>query len=112
MNTLKKCIALSARTSCNTIFRLSSKVGWAHFVKSIFFLFLRCLMDEYKKLFAHIGSKNDYIKIAVLLIFVMFILSSVLGKKPTIIIGVVALFFIGLGIVYKVRAITSQRKKQ
>jgi hypothetical protein len=69
-------------------------------------------MDEYKKLFAHIGSKNDYIKIAVLLIFVMFILSSVLGKTPTIIIGVVALIFIGLGIVYKVRAITSQRKKQ
>jgi hypothetical protein len=69
-------------------------------------------MDEYKKLFAHIGSKNDYIKIAVLLIFVMFMLSSVLGKTPTIIIGVVALIFIGLGIVYKVRAITSQRKKQ
>ena len=62
-------------------------------------------MDEYKKLFSNIGSKNEYIKIAVLLIFVIFILSSVLGKNATIIIGVIALLFACMGIVYKLKRI-------
>ncbi len=64
-------------------------------------------MDEYKKLFSNIGSKNEFIKIAVLLIFVIFILSSVLGKRATIIIGVIALLFACLGIVYTLKRMTS-----
>jgi len=60
-------------------------------------------MDEYKKLFSNIGSKNEYIKIAVLLIFVAFLLSSVLGKTATILIGVIALLFACLGIFYKLK---------
>ncbi|MBW2178556.1 MAG: hypothetical protein JRH03_16740, partial [Deltaproteobacteria bacterium] len=42
-------------------------------------------------------SRNEYIKIAVLLMFVMFILSAVLGRKATVIIGVIALIFTCLG---------------
>jgi Ca2+/Na+ antiporter len=64
-------------------------------------------MDEYKKLFANIGSKNEYIKIAVLLIFVVFILSSVLGKGAFIIIGMIALLFACLGIVYALKRMSS-----
>jgi len=63
-------------------------------------------MDEYKKLFSNIGSKNEYIKIAVLLIFVTFLLSSILGKSATILIGVIALLFACLGVVYKLKRIT------
>ena len=66
-------------------------------------------MDEYKKLFSNIGSKNEYIKIAVLLIFVTFLLSSILGKMATILIGVIALIFACMGIVYKLKRITSDR---
>jgi len=62
-------------------------------------------MDEYKKLFSNIGSKNEYIKIAVLLIFVAFLLSSVLGKTATILIGVIALLFACLGIFHKLKRI-------
>ncbi len=53
------------------------------------------------------GSKNEYIKIAVLLIFVIFILSPILGIKTTILVGVIALFFVCLGIVYRLKRITS-----
>ncbi|MDX2512122.1 MAG: hypothetical protein QNK25_08755 [Desulfobacterales bacterium] len=60
-------------------------------------------MDEYKKLFSNIGSRNEYIKIAVLLIFVAFLLSSILGKWATILIGVIALLFACLGIFYKLK---------
>jgi hypothetical protein len=69
-------------------------------------------MDEYKKLFSNIGSKNEYIKIAVLLIFVIFILSSILGKMATILIGVIALLFACLGIVYKLKRITSDHTNE
>jgi len=69
-------------------------------------------MDEYKKLFANIGSKNEYIKIAVLLIFVVFILSSILGKRATIVIGVIALLFTCLGIVYTLKRIASDHKNE
>jgi Na+/H+ antiporter NhaD/arsenite permease-like protein len=69
-------------------------------------------MDEYKKLFSNIGSKNEYIKIAVLLIFVTFLLSSILGKMTTIIIGVIALLFACLGIVYKLKRITSDHTNE
>ena len=69
-------------------------------------------MDEYKKLFSNIGSKNEYIKIAVLLIFIVFILSSILGKMATIVIGVIALLFAGLGIVYKLKRIKSDHTNE
>ena len=69
-------------------------------------------MDEYKKLFSNIGSKNEYIKIAVLLIFVIFILSSILGKKATILIGVIALLFAFLGLAYKMKGISSGRTNE
>ena len=69
-------------------------------------------MDDYKKLFSNIGSKNEYIKIAVLLIFVTFILSSILGKRATILIGAIALLFACLGIVYKLKRITSDLTKE
>jgi len=62
-------------------------------------------MDEYKKLFANIGSKNEYFKVAVLLIFVMFILSSVLGMRVTIIIGVIAIIFIFFGFLFFMKRI-------
>ena len=69
-------------------------------------------MDEYKKLFSNIGSKNEYIKIAVLLIFIVFILSSILGKMATIVIGVIALLFACLGIVYKLKRIKSDHTNE
>ena len=69
-------------------------------------------MDEYKKLFSNIGSKNEYTKIAVLLIFVIFILSSVLGQRATILIGIIALFFACLGIVYKLKRVISDRTNE
>lgn len=69
-------------------------------------------MDEYKKLFANIGSKNEYIKIAVLLIFVTFLLSSILGKKVAILIGVIALLFACMGIVYRLKRITSNHTNE
>ena len=69
-------------------------------------------MDEYKKLFSNIGSKNEYLKIAVLLIFVIFILLPIIGKKATIIVGVIALLFACLGIVYKLKRITSEHTKE
>ena len=69
-------------------------------------------MDEYKKLFSNIGSKNEYIKIAVLLIFVTFLLSSILGKRATILIGVIALLFACLGIFYKLKRVTSDHTNE
>jgi len=66
-------------------------------------------MDEYKKLFSNIGCKNEYIKMAELLIFLIFILSSILGKMATILIGVIALLFACMGIVYTLKRITSDR---
>lgn len=69
-------------------------------------------MDEYKKLFSNIGSKNEYIKIAVLLIFVIFILSSILGKKATILIGVIALLFALLGVAHKMKGISSGHTRE
>ena len=69
-------------------------------------------MDDYKKLFSNIGSKNEYIKIAVLLIFVIFILSSILGKRATFFIGVIALLFACFGIAYKLKRITSDRTSE
>jgi L-asparagine transporter-like permease len=69
-------------------------------------------MDEYKTLFANIGSKNEYLKIAVLLIFVVFILLPIIGKKATIIVGVIALFFACLGIVYKLKRTTSDHTNE
>ena len=69
-------------------------------------------MDEYRKLFSNIGSKNEYIKIAVLLIFVIFILSAILGKRTTILIGVIALLFACLGIVYKLKRIASDHTNE
>ncbi|MFC1876961.1 hypothetical protein ACFL2E_06800 [Thermodesulfobacteriota bacterium] len=69
-------------------------------------------MDDYKKLFSNIGSKNEYIKIAVWLIFVIFILSAILGKRATILIGVIALLVACLGIVYKLKRITSDHTNE
>jgi len=69
-------------------------------------------MDEYKKLFSNIGSKNEYIKITVLLIFVTFLLSSILGKRATILIGVIALLFACLGIFYKLKRVTSDHTNE
>ena len=57
-------------------------------------------MYEYKQLFSQIGSKNEYIKIAVFLIFVAFLLFPVLGKTIAIIMGTVALLFFCLGVVF------------
>jgi len=57
-------------------------------------------MYEYKQLFSQIGSKNEYIKIAVFLIFVAFLLFPVLGKTIAIIVGTVALLFFCLGVVF------------
>ncbi|MBW2611322.1 MAG: hypothetical protein JRD49_04705 [Deltaproteobacteria bacterium] len=68
-------------------------------------------MYELKQLFSHIGSRNEYIKIAVLLMFVMFILSAVLGRKATVIIGVIALIFTCLGAAFWLRGILSESRK-
>jgi membrane associated rhomboid family serine protease len=66
-------------------------------------------MYEYKQLFSRIGSRNEYIKIAVFLIFVAFLLFPVLGKKAAIIVGAVALVFACLGAVFRLKAILSAR---
>ncbi len=68
-------------------------------------------MYEYKQLFSQIGSKNEYIKIAVLLIFVAFLLSPLLGKTIAIIIGTVALLFFCLGVAFGLKAILPGRGK-
>jgi hypothetical protein len=68
-------------------------------------------MYEYKQLFSQIGSKNEYIKIAVFLIFVAFLLFPVLGKTIAIIIGTAALLFFCLGVAFWLKAILSGRDK-
>ena len=68
-------------------------------------------MYEYKQLFSQIGSRNEYIKIAVFLIFVAFLLFPVLGKKAAVIVGVVALLFFCLGIAFWLKAILPGRSK-
>lgn len=69
-------------------------------------------MYEYKQLFSQIGSKNEYIKIAVFLIFVAFLMSPVLGKTIAIIIGTVALLFFCLGIAFWMRSAFSNREQK
>ncbi len=68
-------------------------------------------MYEYKQLFSQIGSKNEYIKIAVFLIFVAFLLFPVLGKTIAIIVGTVALLFFCLGVAFWLKAILPDRGK-
>jgi len=63
-------------------------------------LYQATIMYEYKQLFSQIGSKNEYIKIAVFLIFVAFLLFPVLGKTIAIIVGALALLFFCLGVVF------------
>jgi len=67
-------------------------------------------MYEYKQLFSQIGSRNEYIKIAVFLIFVAFLLFPVLGKKAAVIVGVVALLFFCLGVAFWLRSVFIERK--
>ena len=69
-------------------------------------------MYEYKQLFSQIGSKNEYIKIAVFLIFVAFLLSSVLGKTIAIIIGTAALLFFCLGVAFWLRSAFSDKQQK
>jgi len=69
------------------------------------------IMYEYKQLFSQIGSKNEYIKIAVFLIFVAFLLFPVLGKKAAVIVGVVAFLFFCLGVAFWLKAIFFSRDK-
>ena len=68
-------------------------------------------MYEIKQLFSQIGSKNEYIKIAVFLIFVSFLLSPVLGKKVAVIVGAAALLFFFLGVASWLKTIISDREK-
>jgi hypothetical protein len=68
-------------------------------------------MYEIKQLFAHIGPKNEYIKIAVFLIFVAFLLFPVLGKKAAAIVGALALVFFCLGVFFRLRAILPSRNE-
>ena len=68
-------------------------------------------MYEYKQLFSQIGSKNEYIKIAVFLIFVAFLLTPVFGKTIAYIIGAVALIFAGLGAAFFLKTVLSGRDK-
>lgn len=68
-------------------------------------------MYEIKQLFSQIGSKNEYIKIAVFLIFVAFLLFPVLGKKAAAIVGAAALLFFCLGVFSWLRIVFSARKE-
>lgn len=68
-------------------------------------------MYEYKQLFAQIGSRNEYIKIAVFLIFVAFLLFPVLGKKAAVIVGAAALLFFCLGVAFWLKRISPARDK-
>ena len=83
----------------------------ANSARDIFFLNQAAIMYEYKQLFSQIGSKNEYIKIAVFLIFVAFLLFPVLGKKAAVIVGVVALAFACLGAAFRLKAILSAGDK-
>ena len=67
-------------------------------------------MYEIKQLFSQIGSRNEYIKIAVFLIFVAFLLFPVLGKKAAVIVGAAALLFFFLGVTFWMRSIVFKRK--
>jgi len=69
------------------------------------------IMYEYKQFFSQIGSRNEYIKIAVFLIFVSFLLFPILGKKAAVIIGAVALLSFCLGVVFWLRSIAPKRNK-
>ena len=66
-------------------------------------------MFEIKQLFSQIGPKNEYIKIAVFLIFVAFLLFPVLGKKAAVIVGAAALLFFCLGVAFWLKAIMPDR---
>jgi len=68
-------------------------------------------MYEFKQLFSQIGPKNEYIKIAVFLIFVAFLLFPVLGKKAAVIAGAAALLFFCLGVAFWLNTIVSNRDK-
>lgn len=68
-------------------------------------------MYEYKQLFSRIGSKNEYIKIAVFLIFVAFLMFPILGKKAAIIVGVIALLFFCLGALFWLKTISHDRDR-
>ena len=68
-------------------------------------------MYEIKQLFSQIGSKNEYIKIAVFLIFVAFLLFPVLGKKAAAMVGAVALLSFCLGVVFWLKTILPNRDK-
>ena len=66
-------------------------------------------MYEIKQLFSRIGPKNEYIKIAVFLIFVSFLLFPVLGKTVAVIVGAAALLFFFLGVVSRLKTILPDR---
>ena len=68
-------------------------------------------MYEYKQLFSQIGSRNEYIKIAVFLIFVAFLLFPVLGKKAAIVVGSFALLFFCLGVLSWIKTVSHDRDK-
>ena len=68
-------------------------------------------MFEIKQLFSRIGSRNEYIKLAVILIFVSFLLSPVLGKKTAVAVGVAALLFFCLGVASWLKTILSNRSQ-
>ena len=69
-------------------------------------------MYEYKQLFSRIGSRNEYIKIAVFLIFVAFLLFPVLGKKAAVVVGSLALLFFCLGVAFWLRSAFSDREQE
>ena len=69
----------------------------------------RYIMYAIKQLFSQIGSRNEYIKIAVFLIFVAFLLFPVLGKTAALIAGTAGLLFFFLGATFWLRSIFFKR---